>query len=58
MSTRNERQQQTQDSEDRVYGDTWEENHYTKDSFRKAAIAERCEEAENERAKTPNWKNQ
>lgn len=49
MSTRQERQQEATDSDDRVGNCLWEENHPNRQWFADSVAA-------NERAKTTNWK--
>lgn len=55
MSTRNERQQEAQDGDDRVRCCLWDENNRNR-RWAKDTITARAVHAENERAKTPNWK--
>lgn len=57
MSTRTERQQEATDSDDRVGNCLWEENHRNR-KWSADSVAARATDAENERAKTTNWKHQ
>lgn len=55
MSTRIERLHEAVDSDDRVGNCLWEENHPNR-QWSADSVAARATDAENERARTPNWK--
>lgn len=55
MSTRQERQEEAQDGDDKVRWALQDENHHNR-QWSADSVAARATDAENERAKTPNWK--